>query len=280
MRALADLDHVNWAGLEHAYGDASDVPDMLRGLSEDEESFGELLGALSHQGRRFSASAAAVPYVAGLAAKPELTTSALMSLGYLAIGDDDVHTFPRSFEAQGIGDPESIAAYHAVQAELPDLVALVAHDDPLTAAAAVWLVSWFPALATRTLPAVRAAAPSITTTLARGLLGDGGVTRQASGDGGITRQASGSGWPEAVAAMCAGPSEWALDEVIAHARRMREPELSGAFTPYLSGDVAYILTATLRLAPEPRRAEAVAAMRILADRVKGARAEVIRASAG
>ncbi len=262
MRELAELGLVDWAGLEHAYGDAADVPDLLRALDDDDESFGDLLGALCHQGRRFSASAAAVPYLAGLARRPSLVMPVLMSLGYLAIGDDDVHTFPRSFEAQGLGSGADIAAYEAVQAEVPSLVPLAGHADPVTAEAAIWLVSWFPALVDATLPAVRAAAPSITRTLALGLLGDDAIAP--------------GGWPEAVAAVCAGHADWALDEVLACARRMREPELSGAPTPYLSGDVAYLLTAALRLAPDARRAEAVAAMGFLADRVKGSRAAVIR----
>lgn len=34
---LEGLDAIDWTSLEHAYGDASDVPDLLRDLAEGQE---------------------------------------------------------------------------------------------------------------------------------------------------------------------------------------------------------------------------------------------------
>lgn len=268
MRDLDDLDRVDWPRLEHAYGDAADVPELLRAVhADDEDALGELFGSLCHQSRRFSASAAAVPYLTWIMLQPRRDQSTVVSmlgaLGFLAIGDDEVYSFPRADEADGIGDVDAVTAYRAVEAEVLALLPLVAHTDPRTAAAATWLVSWFPALAADTLPAVRATACSTTAILARGLLGDDTLTP--------------GGWPEAVAALCAGDTDWALDEVLGAAHRLRGPDLVDEGLPYFSGEVAGLLAATLRLAPPPRRPEAIRAVRILADRAQPSYRASVRA---
>ncbi len=264
MRELADLDLIDWSELEHAYGEAADVPDLLRSLDGNPEAFGDLLGALCHQGHRYSASAAAVPFLAGLVSKtddPPFVLSVLMSLGYLAIGEDDINSFPATWEAQGTADADATAAYLAVQAEIPSLLAFIAHPDRMVSSAAIWLVSWFPALAGQTLPLVTAAPASTTRTIARGLLRDPSIL--------LTVGAAGEAWPEAVAAMCVDPSESSFDRLAACARLLREPELTDPTIPYMQGDVAKILAAALRLAPASRHSEARQAIRIIASRLKG-----------
>lgn len=72
---LEDLDGVDWASLEHAYGEAADVPDLLRALlSTDsevrEEAVYELFGNIWHQGTVYPASAAAVPFLYELLTAP------------------------------------------------------------------------------------------------------------------------------------------------------------------------------------------------------------------
>ncbi|MEU6385862.1 hypothetical protein ABZ847_20155 [Streptomyces bauhiniae] len=69
---LAGLDDVDWAGLEHAYGSAQDVPGNIRALcgSDDEareREFSSLFNSICHQGSRYSASPAAVPFLARIA---------------------------------------------------------------------------------------------------------------------------------------------------------------------------------------------------------------------
>jgi len=66
------LDEVGWEELSHAYGAADDVPDLLRDLMSDdederEEAMDELWGSIYHQGSVYSASAAAVPFLAHVA---------------------------------------------------------------------------------------------------------------------------------------------------------------------------------------------------------------------
>jgi hypothetical protein len=63
---LDGLDRVDWASLEHAYGPATDVPDMLRELASDAEAshaFDRLFSSLNHQGSVYSATSAAIPFL-------------------------------------------------------------------------------------------------------------------------------------------------------------------------------------------------------------------------
>ena len=63
------LDSPRWSELRHAYGDASNIPDLLRSLSSlpaasgGSEPWFTLWSALAHQGDVYSASFAAVPHV-------------------------------------------------------------------------------------------------------------------------------------------------------------------------------------------------------------------------
>ncbi|MFJ8011289.1 HEAT repeat domain-containing protein [Streptomyces sp. NPDC096339] len=72
--ALAGLDAIHWAALEHAYGAAGDVPGMLRNLYRPEkaaEAAEELFSHVHHQGGCIESSApAALPYVLEAAADP------------------------------------------------------------------------------------------------------------------------------------------------------------------------------------------------------------------
>ncbi|WP_432016543.1 hypothetical protein [Streptomyces hydrogenans] len=71
-KLLAGLDDVNWAGLDHAYGSAEDVPGHIRALcgSDDEarkQAGMSLSNSIFHQGSRYSASPVAVPFLARIA---------------------------------------------------------------------------------------------------------------------------------------------------------------------------------------------------------------------
>lgn len=63
------LDSPRWSELEHAYGKATDIPVLLRQLTDLPPSTGEeapwfpIWSALAHQGDVYSASFAAVPHV-------------------------------------------------------------------------------------------------------------------------------------------------------------------------------------------------------------------------
>lgn len=63
------LDSPRWAELQHAYGQASDIPELLRQLTtlpssrNEQEPWLSLWSALAHQNDIYSASFAAVPHV-------------------------------------------------------------------------------------------------------------------------------------------------------------------------------------------------------------------------
>ena len=66
---MLNLDSPVWSKLEHAYGSASNIPDLLHQLEDLPASEGEnepwftLWSSLAHQGDVYSASFAAVPHV-------------------------------------------------------------------------------------------------------------------------------------------------------------------------------------------------------------------------
>jgi hypothetical protein len=62
---------VDWTSLRHAYGTAADVPALLNNLSPDpaDEVWGELWSRICHQGSVYSASFAALPALADVAAR-------------------------------------------------------------------------------------------------------------------------------------------------------------------------------------------------------------------
>jgi len=72
---LEDLDNINWDELEHAYGVATDIPDLIRDLTSNdpkvrEQALYNLNGNILHQGTRYEASAYAVPFIFEILEEP------------------------------------------------------------------------------------------------------------------------------------------------------------------------------------------------------------------
>lgn len=116
------LDSPRWLELEHAYGQAEDIPSLLRQLDTLPPSSGEdapwflLWSELAHQGDVYSASFAAVPHVVRVLARAPMQADA----GYFQ--------FPAWVEIcrqrRGIELPPDLQApYLAALAALPGLVA-------------------------------------------------------------------------------------------------------------------------------------------------------------
>ena len=122
------LDSPRWGELEHAYGRASDIPDLLRQLvslpssADDQEPWFSLWSALAHQNDVYSASFAAVPHVVkALATSP-------------STADSTYFQFPAVVEAwrqqKGVVIPVDLRAdYFAALAALPSLVAQAAERE-------------------------------------------------------------------------------------------------------------------------------------------------------
>ena len=93
---LDGLDSIDWSQLEHAYGPAVDVPDQIRALvSPDEKTraraLWELYGNIFHQGKRYEATAFAVPFLLEVlreSATPD-RAELLELLASLAVGYDE-----------------------------------------------------------------------------------------------------------------------------------------------------------------------------------------------
>ncbi|MET9874631.1 hypothetical protein ABZZ36_08405 [Actinacidiphila glaucinigra] len=120
--ALAGLDSVAWAELDHAYGPADDVPDLLRALAAtDEESADEaaqeLWSSIVHQGTVYRATVPAVPFLARLAAAGVRRAELLCMVGAIAESTDE-------------HDPERPgAARAAVVAQLPLMLPMLTDAD-------------------------------------------------------------------------------------------------------------------------------------------------------
>jgi HEAT repeat protein len=78
---LEGLEEIDWGNLHHAYGSASDVPDLLRALtSPDREerslAISDLYGNIWHQGTVYEATAYAVPFLIELLREPAVQDKA------------------------------------------------------------------------------------------------------------------------------------------------------------------------------------------------------------
>jgi hypothetical protein len=132
---LEGLDASAWGELEHGYGPADDLPDVLRAAASTDEqqaksAVDELFVTVFESGAVFSASVAVVPFVAELAATPAVHHRSLLVslLGAMA----DPH------QAFGV-EPAAVRA--AVTAQVPRLLPLLSDPDPLVREAVAWTLA-------------------------------------------------------------------------------------------------------------------------------------------
>lgn len=160
-RRLDELGRVRWDIVEHAYGPAIDVPDALRRLrssdaTERNHGWRLLYDAVLHQGSRYPATSAVLPYLRELLADP--TTPApsecVRFIVCAALGES--HRDP----SRELADPELISsledydAYTAAEAAVPELLAGVADGEEDLRCASAWGLSWFVRHVARTAPAL------------------------------------------------------------------------------------------------------------------------------
>ena len=119
---LLSLESPHWAELQHAYGSAADIPNLLKRLTPtttgraNAEPWFSLWSALAHQGDVYSASFAAVPHVVRVWEMFPLTVTF------------DFLSFPAWVEAcrvkKGVNVPSDLAeSYFAAIRKMPALVA-------------------------------------------------------------------------------------------------------------------------------------------------------------
>lgn len=171
---LESLDQVPWTALWHAYGNADDIPGQIRDLlSDDPEVRQRSLFAFTcnifHQGSRYPATVAAIPFFMELLSHDDVPDRAgiLDLLAYLATGYPEGRLPPdyvRSLAQSSnplleIPEPEDQwtsseqirdcsllerQCYAEVAAGVPTYKALLADEDPTIAIAASFLVGFFP----------------------------------------------------------------------------------------------------------------------------------------
>lgn len=184
-KLLTNIDKVEWSKLTHAYGEASDVPKVIRGLlSNDSESrekaLWELYGNIFHQGTRYQATAPAVPFLYELALAPQVKdrSNIIYLLINLALGYEeaflptgpDMKLFRKSREEAaksmskedkeacaeyGYGPQVELDCYDAVKDGVPKLITLLDDEDTSVQKAAAYALAWFPEEAEKSLPALQ-----------------------------------------------------------------------------------------------------------------------------
>ncbi len=179
---LKNLDRVDWDSLQHAYGPATDIPDMLRAIlspdaEEQEVGFDTLAGVILHQSTVYSASAAAVPFLYELLTHPDtqqktdiacLLARLANGYGYLevhAVTEPDAATWREILADYGKTLEEELAreaaetraVHEAVAAGLPHLAPYLTDPEVRTRWAVAIALGNYPDQRDWSLPAIEAA---------------------------------------------------------------------------------------------------------------------------
>lgn len=141
---LGNLDAIDWKSLTHAYGEASDVPKLIRALVSDhpgkrEGALDALFSTIWHQGTVYSASPAAVPFLIELLASEgqEDLPAILELLAHLATGAAEHEGEVTS------GPSPAVAAREAVGRGIAVYAGCLGHHEPAARVAAAYLLGLF-----------------------------------------------------------------------------------------------------------------------------------------
>ncbi|WP_417207395.1 hypothetical protein [Antarctobacter sp.] len=183
---LVGLDRVDWTRLNHGHGPATDVPAALRalalgGASQAARALAMLNATLCPQGRLYTGTVAAIPFLAELAQRPGPNVPGLLHLlraiaepactrmltqeqttgdRYAeAVKADAAQSKAERVRNAALGlSPRIEAECHAgVAKALPDLVPLLTSDTPAQVAALLMLLAEAPAAWTDSAPRIAAA---------------------------------------------------------------------------------------------------------------------------
>ncbi|PSK69881.1 PBS lyase [Streptomyces sp. CS149] len=134
---FSGIDEVDWASMEHAYGPADDVPELLRGLASDDPAEREaaldgMYGAVHHQGDVYACTLACIPFLFELVVDPGVQdrggiVELLTSIGGFDLDEDDEAEIDED-EIEGAANYAMAAA--AVTAGAGVFFELIADEDP------------------------------------------------------------------------------------------------------------------------------------------------------
>jgi len=245
---LKRLDEVDWAGLEHAYGPATDVPDQVRALRSPDaktrdDGLWRLFGNIFHQGSRYEAASHATPFLVEVLAAEDTVNrvGVLELLTSIAIGYDECWLpQPLSVDDLRAAGPDEAAAYDSVRAGVPLFRTLLADSDMALRTRAAYALAWFPEEAPSSLVALSPLTHTATSTgvleatawVAIGLLG--GVVDQ----GALTDDRPLVRWGAAIGlAGTAGPSadDVVIEELLTWVAGRADND---ARVPFFDGDLA------------------------------------------
>jgi hypothetical protein len=131
------LDDPRWGTLRHAYGDADDVPEMLRALAAGGpgDVWEPIWSSLCHQGDTYSASYAAVPHVVAIGA--QLPRAAQLAFWSFAGAVAGAHVRPEDDEVAELTPAFAAALAEAERHIVECLVAGIPERDALWLAVAL-----------------------------------------------------------------------------------------------------------------------------------------------
>lgn len=183
---LEGLNKIDWKALEHAYGEASDVPDLIRSLTSEEETerknaLWELYGNIFHQGTRYEATPHAIPFIFELIRDPKIPDKANLmkftvdlALGYpeafLPKGPNvedwviDAEQIKEEKEVEDLDGFDNdwvknidafIGSYKAVLKEVPSYYKFLNAEDPEEKIMAIFAVGWFREVASESANKIR-----------------------------------------------------------------------------------------------------------------------------
>jgi hypothetical protein len=168
---LDDLMGIPWSNLQHAYGSAMDVPDLIRSLlsSDKNERFQArrtLSESINHQGTGYQATPYVTPFLAELSQNGDVCDRHLIiyNLVSIAIGIDcdflpfgfNVEAFRRSLQTRAskvsskrrshiaMGPHIELACYDGVSSRAGVFVALLSDRLEDVRVASTFALAWFP----------------------------------------------------------------------------------------------------------------------------------------
>ncbi|MBE7484718.1 MAG: HEAT repeat domain-containing protein [Polyangiaceae bacterium] len=177
---LDGLDDIDWGCLTHAYGPASDVPGLIRGLlsadkPQRDSALRELFSSIWHQGTVYEAAIHALPFLIELLGAPDEQTPDRESVALLVAsivggrGYFEVHhtrELINPFTREPMPPPpdldERLAAERVIVAEvrrrgeraIPLLVPYLKHEEPDIRRSVAEAISCYPRLSATTVPAL------------------------------------------------------------------------------------------------------------------------------
>jgi len=172
---LESLDQIPWAELEHAYGSAEDVPELIRALRNPDpavrsNTLWTLYGNLFHQGTRYPATPYAVPFLIELCSDPETPARGdildywkSLITGYFTVqerpiwGDGERIYWGNDAQEEEGDDPYSTALHEIYRESLRGhalLLRLLDEDEPPVRAGSAGVLACLATVAEQSIPAL------------------------------------------------------------------------------------------------------------------------------